>query len=181
MSNRTLILYATREGQTEKVAMRIADEMAAGGVDVDVINAASADPAGELCIDNYEQLVFGASMHAGGIEKELAAYINRHQVQIETMTRSFFLVLLSAATTDPVLRRKWLADAREKMTGQLRVSFKNVEMIAGALMYSKYSLPKKWLMKSIAEKAGEDTDITRDYEYTDWDQVRRYARKLMRD
>jgi menaquinone-dependent protoporphyrinogen oxidase len=51
-------------------------------------------------------------------------------------------------------------------------------MIAGALMYSKYPLPVKWLMKGIARKAGEDTDTSRDYEYTDWEQVRQYAQML---
>lgn len=159
--------------------MRIADEMAAGGVDVDVVNAANTTEAGEISLDHYDLLVFGASMHAGGIEKELVEYINQRQAQISAKPRSFFLVLLSAATRDPVLRREWLADARKKMVGQLGVSFDDVEMIAGALMYSKYALPVKWMMKNIAGKAGEDTDTSRDYEYTDWNQVRRYAQKLI--
>jgi menaquinone-dependent protoporphyrinogen oxidase len=55
-----------------------------------------------------------------------------------------------------------------------------VEMIAGALMYSKYSLPLKWIMKRIAQKAGEGTDISKDYEYTDWKQVAQYSEKLMK-
>lgn len=52
------------------------------------------------------------------------------------------------------------------------------EMIAGALMYSKYSLPLKWIMKRIARIAGEDTDTSKDYEYTDWKRVKRYAEQL---
>ena len=52
-------------------------------------------------------------------------------------------------------------------------------MIAGALMYSKYALPIKWIMQRIAKKSGEDTDTSKDYEYTDWSQVQRYAANLV--
>ena len=44
--------------------------------------------------------------------------------------------------------------------------FYATEMIAGALAYSKYPKPLKWVMQQIAKKAGEDTDTSQDYEYT---------------
>ena len=118
-------------------------------------------------------------MHAGGLESEMISFINANAARIGTMSRSFFLVLLSAAAKDTQLRSEWLTDARIKMNRQLSVEFDEVEMIAGALAYSRYPLPLKWLMRRIARKAGEDTDTSRDYEYTDWAQVDRYARKLL--
>ena len=178
MTKKMLVLYATREGQTGKIAAQIVNHLRDAGVDVDVVDAAETVEPDAVNLATYDQLVFGASMHAGGLENELVDFINQHRQLVGKKARSFFLVLLSAATKDPVLREAWLADARKKMTGQLQVSFDDVEMIAGALMYSKYSLPMKWLMKSIAKKAGEGTDISRDYEYTDWNQVKRYADKL---
>ena len=66
------------------------------------------------------------------------------------------------------------------MNEQIQIKFQGVEMIAGALMYSKYPLPLKWLMKRIAQKAGEGTDISKDYEYTDWKQVKQYSEKIMK-
>ena len=51
-------------------------------------------------------------------------------------------------------------------------------MIAGALAYSRYPLPVKWLMKRIAKQAGQSTDTSQDYEYTDWKQVALYAKRL---
>lgn len=88
------------------------------------------------------------------------------------------MVLLSAATKETSLRERSLADAKHKVEEQIAVSFDDIEMIAGALTYSKYPRPLKWLMRRIAEKAGEDTDTSRDYEYTDWEQVKRYAHRL---
>jgi menaquinone-dependent protoporphyrinogen oxidase len=116
-------------------------------------------------------------MHAGGLEKELVAFIGAHRSLILARPRFLFVVLLSAATRDPGMRADALADAGQKIRRQLDVDFDDIEFIAGALMYSKYPRPLRWLMKQIAAKAGEETDTSRDYEYTDWQQVERYAKR----
>ena len=43
-----------------------------------------------------------------------------------------------------------------------------IRAVAGALMYSKYNLLLRLIMKRIARQAGGDTDTTRDYDYTDY-------------
>jgi len=53
-----------------------------------------------------------------------------------------------------------------------------MEMIAGALKYTQYNFFIKWVMKGIARKEGGSTDTSRDHEYTDWEQVTAYARRL---
>lgn len=173
-----LILFATREGQTEKIALRISAHLKRPGIAVSLADASNASTLVTIDLDSYDLLVFGASMHAGGVEREVTRFINEHATSIERKARSFFLVLLSAATKDPTLKAESLADARRKVSEQLAVAFDDMEMIAGALRYSKYPLPLKWLMRRIAAKAGEDTDTSRDYEYTDWQQVERYAARL---
>ncbi|GAB4532765.1 MAG: hypothetical protein Tsb0014_17530 [Pleurocapsa sp.] len=174
-----LILYATREGQTEKVAAKISTHLQKAGANVELINAQDKTVTKDIDLDVFDLLVFGASMHAGGIERELVDFVNSHKKQIEQKVRSFFLVLLSPATKDSNLRAEWLKDAQKKMNEQIQVQFQDAEMIAGALMYSKYSLPLKWIMKRIAKQAGGDTDTSKDYEYTDWKQVEQYSEKLM--
>ena len=47
--------------------------------------------------------------------------------------------------------------------------------VAGALLYSRYNPFKRWMMKRIVQKGGGDTDTSRDYEYTDWDDLRAFA------
>jgi len=175
---RALILYATREGQTEKVARRIAAHLQASDVVPLLLNARNLSQAEPIDLTRFELLVFGASMHAGGLESELVEYINAHAALIEARRRAFFLVLLSAAARERDIREQWLADARNKLDDQLAVHFADVEMIAGALRYSKYARPLKWMMRRIARQAGEDTDTSRDYEYTDWNEVERYAARL---
>ena len=177
---RALILFATREGQTEKVANRISTHLKSAGLTTEVVDAKDTPATEKLDLDTYDLLVFGASMHAGGLESELVRFVNRNAERIQLKAKSLFLVLLSAATKEPGLREKTLADAKRKMDKQLALKFDDTEMIAGGLAYSKYPRPVKWIMQRIAKNAGEDTDTSRDYEYTDWQQVERYARRLVK-
>ena len=50
------------------------------------------------------------------------------------------------------------------------------KMVAGALLYTRYNWLKRRMMKRIVAKAGGDTDTTRDYEYTDWNDLRTFCR-----
>ena len=175
---KVLIIFATREGQTEKVATRISEHLTSSGADVLLANAKDKHATDSIDLCAYDLLVFGASMHVGGLESELVEFINANREKIELRDRAFFMVLLSAATKDPALKDASLADARKKMVEQVLIPFDDVEMIAGALKYSKYPLALKWVMRRIARKSGEDTDMSKDYEYTDWRQVERYATRL---
>lgn len=175
---KALIVYATREGQTEKVANAIGKHLEASGVRAEVRNARDIGPQEETGLGSYDLLVVGASMHAGGLERELVRFVERHSAELPTVARSLFVVLLSAATKDADLRAEMLADAQTKIEHQIGKRFDDIEMIAGALSYSQYSKPVRWLMQRIARKAGGDTDVSRDHEYTDWEQVERYAVRL---
>lgn len=170
-----LIVYATREGQTEKVSRVMEEHLTGLGVLVKLHHAGD-DFFSE--IDNFDFILFGASMHAGGVEQELIDFMVTHKEKIIPKPRAFFLVLLSAATKDSKLKEEWLNNARNRVGDQIPLSFDHIQMIAGALKYSQYSWPMKLIMRNIAKQAGEDTNIFHDYEYTDWDQVKQYAENL---
>jgi menaquinone-dependent protoporphyrinogen oxidase len=52
--------------------------------------------------------------------------------------------------------------------------------VAGALRYSRYNWLKRWAMVRIVRKAGGDIDTSRDYEYTDWADLRAFAEEFAR-
>ena len=47
--------------------------------------------------------------------------------------------------------------------------------VAGALVYSRYGWFKARMLRRIVAKNGGDTDMSRDYEYTDWAAIDRFA------
>lgn len=173
-----LILYATVEGQTAKIAAKLSEHLAAAGARVSLVNVEDSKAANALDLAGFDRLVFGASIHVGKIEKSLAGFINAHAAAITAKPRSLFIVLMAAATKDTTRRDASLAQVRKTVSGQLQVPFDEPEMIAGALKYTQYNWFIKWVMKGIAKKEGGSTDTSRDFEYTDWEQVAAYARRL---
>lgn len=63
---RILILYATREGQTEKVALEIGKHLEKSGLSPKLVNARDRQATDAIDLEANDTLVFGASMHAGG-------------------------------------------------------------------------------------------------------------------
>ena len=54
------------------------------------------------------------------------------------------------------------------------------ELVAGALLYTRYNFLVRFVMRQITKAEGGDTDTSRDYEYTDWDAVDRFAEAFAR-
>ena len=52
------------------------------------------------------------------------------------------------------------------------------KQVAGALPYTRYNWFIRLVMKRIAAKAGGDTDTTRDYESTDWEDLRSFTEQF---
>jgi menaquinone-dependent protoporphyrinogen oxidase len=49
------------------------------------------------------------------------------------------------------------------------------KFVAGALPYTRYGWLRRLVMQRIVAKAGGDTDTRRDYEYTDWSDLRHFT------
>jgi len=79
-------------------------------------------------------------------------------------------VSLSAATK-PQRARRYV----ETFLRQVGWQPQHTAAFGGALRYSRYGALKRLVMVAFAALAGHDTDVSRDYEYTDWDAVDRFA------
>jgi menaquinone-dependent protoporphyrinogen oxidase len=62
-----------------------------------------------------------------------------------------------------------------RFTGTAAWQPRVIKVVAGALLYTKYNVFIRWIMKRIVAKAGGETDTSHDYEYTDWNDVRAFA------
>lgn len=170
-----LIVYATREGQTQKIAEQIYRVLIELGINVEIH---SATESFEFHIESFDLLLFGASVHTGKVEKEVIEFIQEHRNEIRQKQNAFFLVQLASATPDTKLRNEKMKKARRQLEEQAQFSFDRIELISGALKYSEYSFFIKWIMKHISKQTGGDSDTSKDYEYTDWKQVENFARDL---
>jgi menaquinone-dependent protoporphyrinogen oxidase len=177
------VFYATREGHTKKVAERIAAALRMGGALVDTLDVRDC-PAPDW--GRYSTVCLAASVHFGHHEKEMVAFARAHRDALVRLDAAFVSVTLSEAGAEdpnrsPAERRAAAADAQRMIEGFVRDTAwrpQHALAVAGALAYSRYNLLVRFLMTRIARKAGAPTDTRRDYEFTDWPALDRFAGEL---
>jgi menaquinone-dependent protoporphyrinogen oxidase len=175
------IFYATREGQTKRIAEHIAAALRRRGIDVKVGDLRAR--ATDIQLSSYAAVILAASVHAGRHEKEMVAFVKAHIDDLEHLHTAFLSVTLSQAGVE---RRGATAEERARFEADVHAMLsdffeqtgwhpKHVKPVAGALLYSRYSMLVRFVMKRIAKKAGAETDTSHDYEYTDWRALDRFA------
>ena len=172
---RVLILYGTTDGHTAKVAAALANDLMTEGCRVEAIDARAARP--EARPENYDGIIVAASIHARGYQRPVQRWVHEHAAALTSRPSAFLSVCLGILERRPEAQREVreiMARFLDRAGWQPSVSLP----VAGALPYTRYSWWKKWVMKRIVAKAGGDTDTTRDFEYTDWDALRTFAREF---
>jgi menaquinone-dependent protoporphyrinogen oxidase len=176
-----LVLYATRHGQARKIAERLAAGLNGKGANVDVLNAKQLAPAFDP--DHYGAAILVASIHVGKHEPEMVSFARHHRELLESIPSAFVSVSMAEATLEGKDRT---AAAREQAAVTVRKALdtfitqtgwrpKVVRPVAGALLYREYNFFIRFIMKMIARSTGADTDTSKNYEYTDWAAVDRFA------
>lgn len=167
---RIAVLYGTGEGQTAKVAERIADVLTDRGHASEPIDVES----GDLAIGEIDALIVGSSIHLGKHHEGIVRFLDPDAGRLESRPTAFFQVSLSSAVDDPE-RRAEAARYVDELLESTGFRPDRVALFGGALRYSKYGFLKRAMLKRIAAEATGDTDTSRDYEYTDWAAVEAFA------
>ena len=172
--SRILVLFGTTEGHTGKVAAAIGATVRTHDVTVDVIEA------GTLQIDpqDYDAVVVAASVHAGGYQRPVRRWVRAHARALATRPTAFVSVCLGVLQSDPRVQQE-VADIANRFVSGAGWHPDVIKIVAGALPYTRYNWFKRWLMRRIVAKAGGDTDTSRDYEYTDWVDLRAFAEQFV--
>ncbi len=169
------VFYATREGQTQRIAERTADALRASGIEVELKNLHNGSV--DFALDSrYRAAILAASVHAGSHEPEMVSFVKRHRTELEAIPNAFLSVTLSQvgaedAARSPAERARFAADVESVIATFRRQTGwtpQRVKPVAGALLYSKYNFLIRFIMKRIARKSGVPADASRDYDFTNW-------------
>lgn len=165
-----LIVYGTKEGQTQKIANRIADVVRTQGYDVLVTNASEIHS--DFDINDYSSVIVGASIHLQSYASSVRHFIQRYKSDLERLPSAFFSVSLTDATTEYQSQIDNCLNSFYNKTGWHP---KTVGRFAGALAYTKYGFFTRHMMKYIAKKGGYSVDTSQDHDYTNWEQVEKFT------
>ncbi len=168
-----LVVYGTKEGQTSKIARVMAKELRKLGHSTQLVSAenihASVNP------EDFDGVVTGASVHMAKYPTAFRKWVKDNSQSLERIPTAFFSVclgVLEKSNTETQKNVRSIAEDFFNWSGWQPMMWTT---FPGALQYSKYGWFVRLMMKRIAKKAGGATDTSRDYEYTDWKDVRQFA------
>ena len=173
--NSILIVYGTTDGHTRKIAQVLAENFRAQRCSVDLVDAAGT--LRRLSPEVYDGVVVAASVHIGSYQAAVKRWVRTHVGKLNQRPTAFLSVCLAVLEKRPQATReierivqRFLRDCGWQPTA--------TRLVAGAVPYTRYNWFKKWLMKRLVGKAGGGTDTSRDYEYTDWNELRRFTQQF---
>ncbi len=178
------ILYATREGHTRSVAEHVAGTLIARGFSPEIYDlAVDSDP---VTIQRFAGAVLAASVHFGKHEPEMVDFVKAHRAELDAMPCAFLSVNLSEAAaerpgTTERQHAQFAADVERviaRFFEQTGWRPRHTMPVAGALLYTRYNVLVRFVMKQIARSSGGDTDTSRDHVYTDWAALDRFVEQF---
>ena len=173
-----LIVFATKEGQSGKIARYLAASFKACGHVVELHDAEHDRKCPDF--ERAHAAVVCAPIHARGYPRAIVRFVREHKDFLDGLPSAFLSVGLAVLSKVHDGRAQTLAIV-EKFVQQTDWHPRRVELVAGALPYTRYNVIVRFVMRRIAATEGGDTDASRDYEYTDWSQLDRFASEFAGD
>ncbi|QIM69589.1 menaquinone-dependent protoporphyrinogen IX dehydrogenase [Basfia succiniciproducens] len=166
---KTIILYSTHDGQTKKIAEYLAQNLDKGA---EVVNLTELTQN----LADFDRIIIGASIRYGRFDKNLYKFIEKHTALLQTKLGYFYGVNLTARKAGKdtpetnVYVRKFLAKIHWKPTDSA--------VFAGALFYPRYKWIDRIMIQFIMKITGGETDPTKEIEFTNWESVKNFAKKI---
>jgi len=165
-----LIVYGTGEGQTRKIARYMEDVLTKENHQVVIADATEEPPRP----DDFDAVLIGASIHIQKYQKAVRHYV-MDNVEVLNKRHSAFFSVCMAVASDIREEHEEAHRIAEAFLEKTDWQAKQVKHIAGALRYTQYDYFKRLIMRMIAKKEGGPTDTSQDYEFTDWEDVRKFV------
>lgn len=170
MNRKLLVVYASRYGQTEKIARRIGDVAQQQGVDAAVV---AVDQVADAALTEATDIVVAGAIYFGRHDRSLSRFVRRTGAWLAKRHTAFVSVCNGA--DDRALAEKYVA----KFLAETAWKPDATAVFAGATSFTRYGWLVRFMMRRIALSRGLGADTSRDYDYTDWTAVETFARTFV--
>lgn len=167
-----LIVYATTEGHTAKIADQIGDWARERGFKAYALDSTLTDE--NTNVSGFDAYIVAGSVHFEKHSEQLVTFVRRQWAALQKGPSAFLSVSGSASRNDEESQ----ADARGYIQDFIRQTGWNPTKslpVAGAMLYSKYNFFLRLVMRRINKQKGGPTDTSRDYDLTDWVALRKFV------
>lgn len=168
-----LILYSTVDGHTLTICRTIKERVERSG---HTVTLASIEDAGTVDPRHFDKVVIGASIRYGKHRPSVLQFIDANLPLLDSKPNAFFSVNIVARKpeknrpdTNPYLR-KFL----QKTPWKPRL----LAVFAGRLDYPRYRPLDRMMIRLIMRLTNGPTDPSAVVDFTDWQQVDRFAQSI---
>ena len=165
---RNIFIYSTSNGQSLKICNAINKNKESLIIDIDKIKTVE--------LNKFDQIIIGASVKYGDHNKKIYDFIKNNKILLETKKTGFFSVNATARKseknkpeTNPYViiflkKTNWTPD--------------NIGVFAGKIDFPNYNFLEKYIIKVIMWITNGPTDTSKTFEFTDWEDVKKFSDKI---
>ncbi|MCX8025806.1 MAG: flavodoxin domain-containing protein [Thermanaerothrix sp.] len=163
MSPHVLVVYATKYGATREIAERVAETLAASGLDVtqQAADRAEAPTA-------YDGVVLGSAVYAGRWLAPAADYLKAHAAAL-AQRPTWFFSSGPTGTGDPVTLMQGWRFPQDLQTLADQIHPRDVAFFHGALWPEKLNFAERLILKALKAPLGD---------FRDWDAIVAWAQGI---
>lgn len=173
MKTRTGLIYASVDGQTEKISEEIRSDFQKAGKELEVFNIEDFDKN----IAEFDTLIIGSSIRYGVHNEAIINFIEKNTDKLEAIKSVFFSVNLVARKPE-----KNQADTNPYVIKFFeKINWKPIKVgvFAGMLDYKKYGFWDRKMIQLIMWITKGPTNSDAKIEYTDWNKVHEFSDELI--
>ncbi len=175
---RAIVAFGSRYGSTKATAEAIAETLSSKGVMADVIDLRE----GSRSVDGYDLAIIGSSIIAGSWSKASKRFLSDNAASLAGIRLAMF-ACCSQCYLRPEEREQQEKDFILDVAGSYGLTPEATGLFGGEIDFSKYN----FIVRAVLKKVGVDkefesagADISRPYDFRDWDGIRGWASELVR-
>ena len=165
---RVLVAFASREGQTEKIANYIAGRLASRGLEPVLVNLKTGQS--EADVPSCGAAIIAGSVHRGRTDQELVSFIMRHGPTLRGGPSAFLCVSLSAASHDPNDRAA-IDELAQGFLFDVGWHPDEIRPVAGAVRDNRLNLLERYTVHAVMYQKDTPADPSGETELTNWQDV----------
>ena len=169
---RSVIIFSSTDGQTKKICEVIKENL----LNKDEHRLVSIENVSDVNIESYDSIIIGASIRYGKHNSKVTNFVKQNINFIQKKKNAFFSV--------NVVARKKGKDTPEtnpyvqKFLNKTKWKPNKLGVFAGKVDYPRYNFLNKQVIRFIMFITNGPTDITKTYEFTNWDNVKNFAKEI---
>ena len=169
---KTLIIFSTTDGHTKFICEKIQRQLK----NRDLVELISIDQRKNIRIEEYDTIIFGASIRYGKHSLEIHNFIQDNKTILDTIKTAFFSVNVVARKNEKniPLTNPYIIKFLKKLDWKPNLT----AVFAGKIDYPSYKFIDKQMIRLIMYITKGPTNTSKIYEFTDWTIVENFSQDL---